>query len=161
MLRAVADLGLRRVITFHSRIGSARAFATDPLEAAELLKDEDRPERLWARAVAGTDRLEDRRAAFKDFAAGPAGDVEQGAAPGLRHVTYGPFSLPLDLLNIPRRLVYKITEALKRPRHQSGEVNLRANAGGGQITRWTDALRPRRVTPFRAWTPRRSQAEMH
>ncbi|MGK4578509.1 hypothetical protein [Kitasatospora sp. HPMI-4] len=69
VLRAVADLDLRRVITFHSRIASARAFAGDLLAASELLKDQDRPERLWARAVAGTDRLKDRREAFRDFAA--------------------------------------------------------------------------------------------
>ncbi|MEU9044606.1 MULTISPECIES: hypothetical protein [unclassified Kitasatospora] len=64
MLRAVADLDLRRVITFHSRVAGAREFADTLTTAAALLKDADRPERLTALAVAGTDRLKDRRAAF-------------------------------------------------------------------------------------------------
>ncbi|MEU9045612.1 MULTISPECIES: Helicase associated domain protein [unclassified Kitasatospora] len=69
VLRAVADLQLRRVITFHSRVAAAREFAAGLPEAAGLLTDEDRPERIWAKAVAGTDRLRERRAAFAEFRA--------------------------------------------------------------------------------------------
>ncbi|MQS16170.1 hypothetical protein F7Q99_29060 [Streptomyces kaniharaensis] len=43
VLRAVADLGLRRVITFHSRVSAAREFAGTLLEASELLEDAERP----------------------------------------------------------------------------------------------------------------------
>ncbi|MFF2147945.1 Helicase associated domain protein [Kitasatospora sp. NPDC058190] len=69
VLRAVNDLQLRRVITFHSRVSSAREFAHTLLDASELLEDAERPERLTALAVAGTDRLKDRRAAFATFKA--------------------------------------------------------------------------------------------
>ncbi|MFD8483638.1 hypothetical protein [Kitasatospora sp. NPDC059673] len=69
VLRAVADLGLRRVITFHSRVTAAREFAGSLLDASQLLEDAERPERIWAKAVAGTDHLKDRRAAFTEFKA--------------------------------------------------------------------------------------------
>ncbi|MFD5463074.1 Helicase associated domain protein [Kitasatospora sp. NPDC127059] len=77
VLRAIADLDLRRVITFHSRVSGAREFANTLLETSELLKDADRPERLTALAVAGTDRLKDRRAAFATFKASTGEDGEQ------------------------------------------------------------------------------------
>ncbi|MCX4755091.1 DEAD/DEAH box helicase [Kitasatospora purpeofusca] len=69
VLRAVADLELRRVITFHSRVTAAREFATTMNATAELLPDRDRPERVTALAVAGSDKLKDRRAAFATFSA--------------------------------------------------------------------------------------------
>ncbi|MER8188149.1 Helicase associated domain protein [Kitasatospora sp. NPDC094015] len=69
VLRAVADLQLRRVITFHSRVQAAREFAATMNATAELLPDSDRPERVTALAVAGSDRLRDRRAAFATFSA--------------------------------------------------------------------------------------------
>ncbi|WP_051969108.1 DEAD/DEAH box helicase family protein [Kitasatospora azatica] len=77
VLRAVADLGLRRVITFHSRVTAAREFANTLLDASQLLEDAERPERIWAKAVAGTDRLKDRRAAFADFKAHTGDDGEE------------------------------------------------------------------------------------
>ncbi|MFE3878033.1 Helicase associated domain protein [Kitasatospora sp. NPDC059146] len=77
VLRAVADLELRRVITFHSRVSGAREFADTLPAAAGLLKDADRPERVTALAVAGTDRLKDRRAAFATFKASTGEDGEQ------------------------------------------------------------------------------------
>ncbi|MFI9322620.1 helicase-related protein [Kitasatospora aureofaciens] len=77
VLRAVAGLELRRVITFHSRVSGAREFAADLPAAAALLKDADRPERIWAKAVAGTDRLRDRRAAFAEFKAHTGEDGEE------------------------------------------------------------------------------------
>ncbi|MFE2721501.1 helicase-related protein [Kitasatospora sp. NPDC059327] len=69
VLRAVADLRLRRVITFHSRVTAAREFAATMNATAELLPDSDRPERVTALAVAGSDRLSERRAAFATFSA--------------------------------------------------------------------------------------------
>ncbi|WP_051969660.1 replication-relaxation family protein [Kitasatospora azatica] len=69
VLRAVADLRLRRVITFHSRVSAARELASTLLEASQLLPDAERPERIRAKAEAGTDRLKDRRAAFAEFKA--------------------------------------------------------------------------------------------
>ncbi|MFC8454599.1 DEAD/DEAH box helicase family protein [Kitasatospora sp. NPDC057223] len=77
VLRAVADLGLRRVITFHSRVSAAREFANTLLDACELLEDAERPERIWAKAVAGIDRLKDRRAAFTEFKAHTGEDGEE------------------------------------------------------------------------------------
>lgn len=73
VLRAVNDLRLRRVITFHSRVSAARDFAAGLPAATELLPDAQRPQRLTALAVAGTDRLKDRRAAFATFKA-PTGE---------------------------------------------------------------------------------------
>ncbi|MGF1427070.1 Helicase associated domain protein [Kitasatospora sp. LaBMicrA B282] len=67
VLRAIEDLDLRRVLTFHSRVPAARRFAETLPEAASLLPDAERPEHVWARAVAGTDRLKDRRARFAEF----------------------------------------------------------------------------------------------
>ncbi|MFF3597969.1 DEAD/DEAH box helicase [Kitasatospora indigofera] len=69
VLRAVADLQLRRVITFHSRVAAAREFAATMNTTAGLLPAADRPERVTALAVAGSDRLKDRRAAFATFTA--------------------------------------------------------------------------------------------
>ncbi|SDT83494.1 Helicase conserved C-terminal domain-containing protein [Streptomyces sp. TLI_053] len=69
VLRAVADLDLRRVITFHSRVQAARDFAATMTATAELLPVADRPERVTALAVAGSDKLKDRRAAFTTFSA--------------------------------------------------------------------------------------------
>ncbi|MGW6917348.1 Helicase associated domain protein [Kitasatospora sp. NPDC054939] len=69
VLRAIADLELRRVITFHSRVQAAREFAATMAATAALLPDRDRPERVTALAVAGSDRLKDRRAAFATFTA--------------------------------------------------------------------------------------------
>ncbi|MFB7375807.1 Helicase associated domain protein [Kitasatospora purpeofusca] len=89
VLRAVADLGLRRVITFHSRISAARKFSGTLLETADLLVDKARqaagdpladwarPERLWTAAIAGNDRLKDRRAAFNRFSAHTGEDGEE------------------------------------------------------------------------------------
>ncbi|MET9618124.1 DEAD/DEAH box helicase [Kitasatospora indigofera] len=69
VLRAVADLELRRVITFHSRVAAAREFAATMTTTAQLLPFADRPERVTALAVAGSDKLKDRRAAFATFTA--------------------------------------------------------------------------------------------
>ncbi|MFD0261087.1 Helicase associated domain protein [Kitasatospora indigofera] len=69
VLRAVADLELRRVITFHSRVSAAREFAATMNATVGLLPVADRPERVTALAVAGSDRLKDRRAAFATFSA--------------------------------------------------------------------------------------------
>ncbi|MFJ1796855.1 DEAD/DEAH box helicase [Kitasatospora griseola] len=69
VLRAVADLELRRVITFHSRVTAAREFAATMNATAQLLPVADRPERVTAFAVAGSDKLKDRRAAFATFSA--------------------------------------------------------------------------------------------
>ncbi|WP_051710304.1 DEAD/DEAH box helicase [Streptomyces sp. NRRL S-350] len=69
VLRAIADLGLRRVISFHARIDYARKFAASLVETADLLPDYDRPERIWAKAVAGTDPRRIRQAAFDEFRA--------------------------------------------------------------------------------------------
>ncbi|MER7585227.1 Helicase associated domain protein [Kitasatospora sp. NPDC097691] len=66
---AEAGVRVRRVITFHSRVAGAREFADTLPQACALLAQEDRPERIWAKAVAGTDRLRDRRAAFSEFKA--------------------------------------------------------------------------------------------
>ncbi|MER5868036.1 Helicase associated domain protein [Kitasatospora sp. NPDC002040] len=76
VLRAVADLELRRVITFHSRVSAAQEFAATMAATAELLPDADRPERVTALAVAGSDKLKDRRAAFATFTASTG--VEEG-----------------------------------------------------------------------------------
>ncbi|MDH6711171.1 hypothetical protein P3T27_007923 [Kitasatospora sp. MAA19] len=43
-------------------------FTATPRMASELLPDTERPERPWAQAVAGTDRLRERRAAFAEAA---------------------------------------------------------------------------------------------
>ncbi|MEV0536003.1 helicase-related protein [Kitasatospora sp. NPDC050463] len=47
------------------------------LDASELLEDAERPERIWAKVVAGTDRLKDRRAAFAEFKAHTGEDGEE------------------------------------------------------------------------------------
>ncbi|MFE0457789.1 Helicase associated domain protein [Kitasatospora sp. NPDC058965] len=67
VLRAIADLSLRRIISFHARITYAREFAATITETAALLPDYDRPERIWARAVAGTDPRRERQQAFDEF----------------------------------------------------------------------------------------------
>ncbi|WP_030058924.1 hypothetical protein [Streptomyces novaecaesareae] len=54
-------------------MSAARDFAGSLLETSQRLKDADRPERIWAKAVAGTDR----RAAFADFKAHTGEDGEE------------------------------------------------------------------------------------
>ncbi|MFI9273432.1 Helicase associated domain protein [Kitasatospora sp. NPDC052896] len=122
VLRAVADLGLRRVISFHSRIAAARAFAGDLLEASELLPDADRPERLWARAVAGTDRLKDRRQAFADFAAHTGEDGEEcGILANSRLLSEGIDIAAVDAIVFadPKSSVIDIVQAIGRALRQS------------------------------------------
>ncbi|MCC9311110.1 Helicase associated domain protein [Kitasatospora sp. RB6PN24] len=122
VLRAVADLGLRRVITFHSRIAGARAFAGDLLQAAELLNDQDRPERLWASAVAGTDRLRDRRQAFADFAAHTGEDGEEcGILANSRLLSEGIDIAAVDSIVFadPKSSIIDIVQAIGRALRQS------------------------------------------
>ncbi|MFJ6382573.1 Helicase associated domain protein [Kitasatospora sp. NPDC092039] len=122
VLRAVADLGLRRVITFHSRVAGAREFAGTLPEASELLPDAERPERIWARAVAGTDRLKDRRAAFADFKAHTGEDGEEcGILCNSRLLTEGIDVAAVDAVCFadPKSSVVDIVQAVGRALRQS------------------------------------------
>ncbi|MFE4356088.1 Helicase associated domain protein [Kitasatospora sp. NPDC056800] len=122
VLRAVADLELRRVITFHSRVSAAREFANTLLEASELLEDKDRPERIWAKAVAGTDRLRDRRAAFADFKAHTGDDGEEcGILCNSRLLTEGIDVAAVDAVCFadPKSSVIDIVQAVGRALRQS------------------------------------------
>jgi superfamily II DNA or RNA helicase len=53
LLRTAAELGLRRAISYHSRVADARAFAATLPDAAALLPATQRPRRLWAGDVHG------------------------------------------------------------------------------------------------------------
>ncbi|MFE3498995.1 Helicase associated domain protein [Kitasatospora sp. NPDC059160] len=122
VLRAVADLGLRRVITFHSRVTAAREFAGSLLEASGLLPDAERPERIWAKAVAGTDRLKDRRAAFADFKAHTGEDGEEcGILCNSRLLTEGIDVRSVDAICFadPKSSVIDIVQAVGRALRQS------------------------------------------
>ncbi|MFF2956759.1 Helicase associated domain protein [Kitasatospora sp. NPDC057965] len=122
VLRAVADLGLRRVITFHSRVAGAREFAGTLLEASELLPDAERPERIWAKAVAGTDRLKDRRAAFAEFKAHTGEDGEEcGILCNSRLLTEGIDVAAVDAVCFadPKSSVIDIVQAVGRALRQS------------------------------------------
>ncbi|MFF2147476.1 Helicase associated domain protein [Kitasatospora sp. NPDC058190] len=122
VLRAVADLELRRVITFHSRISGARAFAGDLLDASELLEDAERPERIWAKAVAGTDRLKDRRAAFAEFKAHTGEDGEEcGILANARLLSEGIDVATVDGICFadPKSSVIDIVQAIGRALRQS------------------------------------------
>ncbi|MFD8085344.1 Helicase associated domain protein [Kitasatospora sp. NPDC059722] len=122
VLRAVADLGLRRVITFHSRVSAAREFASTLLDASELLEDPERPERIWAKAVAGTDRLKDRRAAFADFKAHTGDDGEEcGILCNSRLLTEGIDVAAVDAICFadPKSSVIDIVQAVGRALRQS------------------------------------------
>ncbi|MFF0294512.1 Helicase associated domain protein [Kitasatospora sp. NPDC004614] len=122
VLRAVADLGLRRVITFHSRVTGAREFASTLLDASELLPDAERPERIWAKAVAGTDRLKDRRAAFTEFKAHTGEDGEEcGILCNSRLLTEGIDVAAVDAICFadPKSSVIDIVQAVGRALRQS------------------------------------------
>nr|BFD96353.1 DEAD/DEAH box helicase [Kitasatospora sp. Xyl93] len=122
VLRAVADLGLRRVITFHSRVAGAREFAGTLLDASELLPDAERPERIWAKAVAGTDRLKDRRAAFAEFKAHTGEDGEEcGILCNSRLLTEGIDVAAVDAVCFadPKSSVIDIVQAVGRALRQS------------------------------------------
>ncbi|TYC68837.1 DEAD/DEAH box helicase [Streptomyces sp. CB01881] len=122
VLRAVADLELRRVITFHSRVSAAREFAAGLLGAAELLKDADRPERLWAKAVAGADRLRERRAAFAEFKAHTGEDGEEcGILANSRLLSEGIDIAAVDAIVFadPKSSVIDIVQAVGRALRQS------------------------------------------
>ncbi|MFE5586364.1 Helicase associated domain protein [Kitasatospora sp. NPDC056531] len=126
VLRAVNDLELRRVITFHSRVSAAREFANTLLETSELLEDAERPERIWAKAVAGTDRLKDRRAAFAEFKAhtgerpGEEGE-ECGILCNSRLLTEGIDVAAVDAVCFadPKSSVIDIVQAVGRALRQS------------------------------------------
>ncbi|MDH6137988.1 putative helicase [Kitasatospora sp. MAA4] len=121
-LPAVADLGLRRVITFHSRVSAAREFANTLLDACELLPDEDRSERIWAKAVAGTDRLKDRRAAFTEFKAHTGDDGEEcGILCNARLLSEGIDVRAVDAICFadPKSSVIDIVQAVGRALRQS------------------------------------------
>lgn len=66
--RAIDTYQLQRVITYHSRIRGARDFVHTLHHAAQLLPPSDRLTHLYHAAVAGSDRLKDRRRAFREFA---------------------------------------------------------------------------------------------
>ncbi|MFD8708035.1 Helicase associated domain protein [Kitasatospora sp. NPDC059648] len=122
VLRAVADLDLRRVITFHSRIAGARAFAADLLDASGLLEDAERPERIWAKAVAGTDRLAERRAAFAEFKAHTGEDGEEcGILANARLLSEGIDIPAVDAVCFadPKSSVIDIVQAVGRALRQS------------------------------------------
>ncbi|MDH6710104.1 putative helicase [Kitasatospora sp. MAA19] len=122
VLRAVADLGLRRVITFHSRVSAAHEFASSLLDASELLEDKDRPERIWAKAVAGTDRLKDRRAAFTEFKAHTGDDGEEcGILCNSRLLNEGIDVAAVDAVCFadPKSSVIDIVQAVGRALRQS------------------------------------------
>ncbi|MBO1416210.1 DEAD/DEAH box helicase [Streptomyces sp. FH025] len=126
VLRAVNDLELRRVITFHSRVSAAREFANTVLETSELLEDAERPERIWAKAVAGTDRLKDRRRAFAEFKAhtgerpGEEGE-ECGILCNSRLLTEGIDVAAVDAICFadPKSSVIDIVQAVGRALRQS------------------------------------------
>ncbi len=65
--RTIDTYQLERVITYHSRIRGARDFVRTLHHAAQLLPPSDRLTHLYRVAVAGSDRLKDRRRAFKEF----------------------------------------------------------------------------------------------
>ncbi|MBD0695060.1 DEAD/DEAH box helicase [Streptomyces sp. CBMA123] len=122
VLRAVADLDLRRVITFHSRVSAAREFASTLLDASQLLEDAERPERIWAKAVAGTDRLKDRRAAFAEFKAHTGEDGEEcGILSNSRLLTEGIDVAAVDAICFadPKSSVIDIVQAVGRALRQS------------------------------------------
>ncbi|MFJ9692665.1 Helicase associated domain protein [Kitasatospora sp. NPDC101183] len=122
VLRAVADLGLRRVITFHSRVSAAREFAKTLPEALERLPDAERPERIWAKAVAGTDRLGDRRQAFAEFKAHTGEDGEEcGILCNSRLLTEGIDVAAVDAICFadPKSSVIDIVQAVGRALRQA------------------------------------------
>ncbi|MFD9123579.1 Helicase associated domain protein [Kitasatospora sp. NPDC059571] len=122
VLRAVADLGLRRVITFHSRVSAAREFVGSLPDASQLLPDPERPERIWAKAVAGTDRLRDRRAAFTEFKAHTGDDGEEcGILANARLLSEGIDVRAVDAICFadPKSSVIDIVQAVGRALRQS------------------------------------------
>jgi predicted helicase len=66
--RAIDTYGLERVITYHSRIRGARDFVHTLHHAVHLLPPSERLNHMYRAAVAGSDRLKDRRRAFQEFA---------------------------------------------------------------------------------------------
>lgn len=122
VLRAVNDLELRRVITFHSRVSAAREFAGTLPDASEVLEDAERPERIRARTVAGTDRLKDRRAAFAEFKAHTGEDGEEcGILCNSRLLTEGIDVAAVDAVVFadPKSSVIDIVQAVGRALRQS------------------------------------------
>ncbi|MEU6971480.1 helicase-related protein [Kitasatospora aureofaciens] len=110
------------MITFHSRVAGAREFAADLPAAAALLKDADRPERIWAKAVAGTDRLRDRRQAFAEFKAHSGDDGEEcGILCNSRLLTEGIDVAAVDAVCFadPKSSVSDIVQAVGRALRQS------------------------------------------
>lgn len=68
ILRAANQYGLHHIITYHSRVDAARQFAATLPATAAVIPAAERPLALWTGAVAGDDRLGDRRKAFTQFA---------------------------------------------------------------------------------------------
>ena len=61
LLKAIKDYDLSRVISFHSRVKSARDFASEVSELVDLIEPQNRPQgSLWASHVSGTMRTTDR-----------------------------------------------------------------------------------------------------
>ncbi len=61
VLRAAAKYGLRRVLSYHSRVHTARGFAHRLPDAYHLLPDGQRPSGLWANWISGNHRLTERQ----------------------------------------------------------------------------------------------------
>ncbi|MDA9159820.1 Helicase associated domain protein, partial [Rhodobacteraceae bacterium] len=61
LLKAIKDYDLSRVISFHSRVKSARDFASEVAELVDLIEPHNRPQgSLWASHVSGTMKTTDR-----------------------------------------------------------------------------------------------------
>ena len=61
LLRAAAQHGLRRIITYHRTVAAAEAFASSLHAAVGLLDEHEQPSSLTARAVSGAQRPHTRR----------------------------------------------------------------------------------------------------
>ncbi|MEU7631699.1 Helicase associated domain protein [Nocardia sp. NPDC049220] len=67
VLRAATQYGLRRVISYHSRVAGARGFATRLPEAYHLLPAAQRPADLWSGWITGKHRLAERHRALREL----------------------------------------------------------------------------------------------
>ncbi|GGV42002.1 hypothetical protein GCM10010495_69560 [Kitasatospora herbaricolor] len=67
LLQAIADYGLRRVVTFHSRIVAAQGFADSLPSTAAAISGQSAPPRIWSRAIHSNQRPWRRARCLRQF----------------------------------------------------------------------------------------------
>lgn len=119
VLRAAKQYGLRRVISYHSRVAAARRFATGLTAAAALLDPCDRPAGVWAGWISGG-RTHAERRAMMDHLRSPAHEFALLANARILGEGVDVPAVDAVVLNDPKRSIIDTVQAVGRALRTGG-----------------------------------------